>query len=149
MVITSVTPDDPSDGGAGQFARTVSVLRRRLPGATIEVLISDLGWGHDVLKRVLAARPDIVNHNLDTVPRLYSRVPPHADYHRSLAVLARAKAVAPAVRYIPPSEFAWHEARARSLGYRGVAAGPHVRSSYRAEGLYQGAHPPARHSPKV
>lgn len=65
-----MTRDDLPDGGAGPFARTASVLRRRLPGETIEVLISGLGGGHDALERVLAARPDIANRNLDTVPRL-------------------------------------------------------------------------------
>ncbi len=133
---------------------------------------------------MLAAEPDVLNHNLETVCRLYPRVRPGADYRRSLGVLARTKALAPRMvtksglmlglgesrtellrtlydlrqarcdlltlgqylqptdrqlpvdRYIPPAEFAWYQAKAESLGFRGVAAGPLVRSSHRAEALW-------------
>jgi lipoic acid synthetase len=97
VVVTSVTRDDLPDGGAGHFATTIKALRRRLPGATLEMLIPDFGGSCAALETVLAARPDVLNHNLETVPRLYPRVRPGADYGRSLALLARAKASAPQI----------------------------------------------------
>ncbi len=90
VVVTSVTRDDLPDGGAGHFAATVSALRRELPGARIEVLAPDFLGSADALARVLDAAPDIFNHNMETVARLYSRVRPQADYRRSLRVLASA-----------------------------------------------------------
>ena len=95
VVITSVTRDDLPDGGAGQFAETVWAVRRRLPEATVEVLIPDFGGSCAALEMVLAAAPDVLNHNLETVPRLYRRVRPGADYHCSLGVLAWAGTRAP------------------------------------------------------
>jgi lipoic acid synthetase len=95
VVVTSVTRDDLPDGGASQFAAIIKALRRRLPGVTVEVLIPDLGGAHAALEVILEARPDVLNHNVETVPRLYSQVRPGAVYHRSLAILARAKALAP------------------------------------------------------
>ena len=178
VVVTSVTRDDLPDGGAGQFA-----LRRRLPQATVEVLVPDFSGCCAALEAVLDAQPDVLNHNLETVPRLYPQVRPRADYHRSLGVLAWAKARAPhivtksglmlglgertvevldgfhdlrrigcdlltlgqylqptdcqlpVVRYVRPEEFEGYRDRAEALGFRGVAAGPLVRSSYRAETL--------------
>ncbi len=97
VVITSVTRDDLPDGGAGQFAAAVRALRRRLPGSTVEVLIPDLGGSCAALDTVLDVQPDVLNHNLETVPRLYAEVRPGAAYGRSLAVLARAKKQAPRV----------------------------------------------------
>jgi lipoic acid synthetase len=185
LVVTSVTRDDLPDGGARHFAATVQAARRRSPGITIEVLIPDFGGSQNALETVLAAGPDILNHNLETVSELYTRVRPGADYRRSLGVLAWTKAHAPQVatksglmlglgentaavlrtlydlrqarcdlltlgqylqpadrqlpvdRYVPPAEFAAYQARAESLGFRGVAAGPLVRSSHRAEALWQ------------
>ncbi len=90
VVITSVTRDDLPDGGAGHFAATVAAVRRRLPEATVEVLIPDLGGDELCLDVVLAAAPDVFNHNVETVPRLYPHVRPQADYRRSLDVLAYA-----------------------------------------------------------
>jgi lipoic acid synthetase len=90
VVITSVTRDDLSDGGAAQFAAAVAAVRERLPGATVEVLIPDLGGDEAALAAVLAARPDVLNHNLETVARLYPKVRPQADYERSLQLLQRA-----------------------------------------------------------
>ena len=184
VVITSVTRDDLPDGGARHFAATVQATRRRLPGAVVEVLIPDFDGSQRALETVLAAEPDILNHNVETVCRLYPRVRPGADYRRSLGVLAWTKAQAPRMvtksglmlglgesrtellrtlydlrqarcdlltlgqylqptdrqlpvdRYIPPAEFASYQARAESLGFRGVAAGPLVRSSHRAEALW-------------
>jgi lipoic acid synthetase len=187
VVITSVTRDDLPDGGARHFAATVQAIRRRSPGAVIEVLIPDFAGSQRALEALLAAEPDVVNHNLETVSRLYPRVRPGADYRRSLGLLAWTKARAPRMvtksglmlglgesrtelvrtfydlrqarcdlltlgqylqptdaqlpvdRYVPPAEFASHQARAESLGFRGVAAGPLVRSSYWAEALWQQA----------
>jgi lipoic acid synthetase len=97
VVITSVTRDDLPDGGAGHFAAAVTAVRRRLPGAVVEVLIPDFCGDSTALATVLDARPDVLNHNLETVPRLYPQARPGADYRRSLALLAQAKAHAPQV----------------------------------------------------
>jgi lipoic acid synthetase len=101
VVITSVTRDDLADGGASGFAATVEAVRAELPAATIEVLIPDLGGDEMALATVLAARPDVLNHNLETVPRLYGEARPEADYERSLRLLRRgavwARGVAPAM----------------------------------------------------
>ena len=185
VVVTSVTRDDLPDGGAGHFAATVQAVRQRLPDASIEVLIPDFGGSRRALEVVLASGPDVLNHNVETVRRLYPRVRPRADYRRSLAVLAWAKTRTPRLltksglmlglgertsevlrvlydlrqaqcdlltlgqylqptegqhpvaRYVPPAEFAWYKDKAESLGFRGVAAGPMVRSSHRAETLWQ------------
>jgi lipoic acid synthetase len=184
VVVTSVTRDDLPDGGAGQFATTLRVLRRRLPEARLEVLIPDLGGSCGALEAILDARPDVLNHNLETVPRLYPLVRPGANYRRSLALLAWAKRQAPelvtksglmlglgeraaeilqvlrdlrqarcdlltmgqylqpsdqqlpVVRYVPPEEFGWLQEKAEQMGYLGVASGPLVRSSHRAEALW-------------
>jgi len=184
VVITSVTRDDLPDGGAMHFAAAVQATRRRLPGTVIEVLIPDFAGSPGALETVLGAGPDILNHNLETVRRLYHRVRPGADYRRSLGVLAWTKVQAPRMvtksglmlglgesrpellralydlrqarcdlltlgqylqptdrqlpvnRFVPPAEFASLQAKAESLGFRGVAAGPLVRSSHRAEALW-------------
>lgn len=90
VVITSVTRDDLPDGGAGQFAAAINAVRRSTPGATVEVLIPDFGGDQEALRVVFAARPDVLAHNLETVPRLYSQVRPRATYGRSLELLATA-----------------------------------------------------------
>ena len=95
VVITSVTRDDLDDGGAEQFARTVEQIHRFLPDATVEVLIPDFKGLIDCLKTVLNSRVDILNHNVETVPRLYEHVRPEADFKRSLSVLKNAKEVYP------------------------------------------------------
>jgi lipoic acid synthetase len=92
VVITSVTRDDLADGGAGQFAAAVAAVREELPAATVEVLIPDLGGDNAALAAVLAARPDVLNHNVETVARLYPQVRPQARYAGSLQLLARAAA---------------------------------------------------------
>jgi lipoic acid synthetase len=94
VVITSVTRNDLPDGGAGHFARTIRAVRARLPQAVIEVLTPDFQGREESVAAVLDARPDIFNHNIETVPRLYPTVRPEADYRRSLAVLAYAKRLA-------------------------------------------------------
>ena len=92
VVVTSVTRDDLPDGGAAQFAAVIAAVREAAPEATVEVLIPDLGGDDAALAAVLAARPDVLNHNLETVPRLYPQVRPQARYDRSLELLARAAA---------------------------------------------------------
>lgn len=90
VVITSVTRDDLADGGAGQFAAAIGAVRAQLPQAAVEVLIPDFKGSLRALQTVLQATPNILNHNLETVPRLYPVVRPQAVYSRSLALLNRA-----------------------------------------------------------
>ncbi|MDA8422587.1 MAG: lipoyl synthase [Nitrospiraceae bacterium] len=92
-VITSVTRDDLPDGGASIFALTIDLIRVQAPGCRVEVLIPDFQGSEPALATVLQACPDVLNHNLETVPSRYSRVRPQADYHRSLELLARARAL--------------------------------------------------------
>jgi lipoic acid synthetase len=94
-VVTSVNRDDQPDGGAGIFARTISEIRRRVPGCKIEVLIPDFRGDWQALETVVAARPDVLDHNTETVPRLYRQVRKGALYERSLELLRRAKSLAP------------------------------------------------------
>lgn len=96
VVITSVTRDDLPDGGAEHFYRCVVAVRERT-GAAVEVLTPDFLGDVAAIDRVVAARPDVFNHNLETVPRLYKKVRGRADYRRSLDLLARVKQVAPAM----------------------------------------------------
>jgi lipoyl synthase len=91
-VVTAVARDDLPDGGAGAFAATIEAVRRRVPGCAVEVLIPDCKGDPAALEVLFAARPDVLNHNLETVARLQRAVRPSAGYARSLAVLARAKA---------------------------------------------------------
>jgi lipoic acid synthetase len=91
VVVTAVARDDLGDGGASAFAATIAAIRRRNPAAAVEVLIPDCGGDADALDAVFAARPDVLNHNIETVPRLQRAVRPSARYARSLAVLARAE----------------------------------------------------------
>jgi lipoic acid synthetase len=182
-VVTCVARDDLPDGGAGQMAATVRAIRERCPGVGIEVLIADYGGDEAALQAVLAARPDVLNHNLETVERLQRKVRPAASYERSLFVLRRAGERAPGLpiksglilgmgerddeieaalrdlrtagvslltlgqylrpspdhlpldRWVTPAEFTAWAARARALGFKEVASGPLVRSSYHAESL--------------
>jgi lipoic acid synthetase len=191
VVVTSVTRDDLPDGGAGHFAATVQAIRQALPDAAVELLIPDLRGSVSALGAVVASRPEVINHNVETVPRLYPRVRPRADYRRSLDVLRWIKRYAPhivtksglmlglgetveevlgvmydlrrvgcdiltlgqylqpteeqleVVRYVPPHEFAAYKARGIEMGFQAVAAGPLVRSSYRAAGLVKASLPPA------
>ena len=91
VVITSVNRDDLADGGSEHFSMTVRAVRAALPEARVEVLTPDFQGNPDAIARVLDAGPDIFNHNMETVPRLYSRVRPQADYLQSLSVLRFAK----------------------------------------------------------
>lgn len=88
VVVTSVTRDDLPDGGAAHFAETVRAIRRRCPSALVEVLIPDFGGSRSALQLVLDAEPDVLNHNVETVPRLFPTVRPQGDYGRSLELLA-------------------------------------------------------------
>jgi len=182
VVVTSVDRDDLRDGGAEHFARCIAAVRDAAPGITIEVLVPDFrGRAARALDALCAAPPDVFNHNLESVPRLYRAVRPGADYAGSLRLLADFGARLPAVptksgimvglgetageveqvmrdlrehgvgmitigqylqpstghlpvqRYVHPDEFARYAEVARTLGFRHVASGPLVRSSYHAD----------------
>ena len=185
IVITSVTRDDLVDGGAGHFAATISEIHRQLPEARIEVLIPDFKGNRAALKTVLDAGVNVLNHNIETVPRLYPTVRPQADYQQSLTLLTRARRMEPGLatksglmlglgesgdeihrvlgdliqcgcqfltlgqylqpsadhlpveRFIPPEEFEEWRREALEMGFKGVASGPFVRSSYHAKDLYE------------
>jgi len=95
VVVTSVTRDDLPDGGASQFAATIKAIKQAIPGVGVEVLIPDFQGDPQALTTVLSAHPDILNHNIETVPRLYPTVRPQAVYTRSLDLLANAARQAP------------------------------------------------------
>jgi len=98
VVITSVTRDDLADGGAGQFAQIIKEIRKiNGEGIKIEVLIPDFKGCFSSLERVVEERPDVLNHNLETVPRLYSKVRPQANYSRSLKLLEQSKELDPSI----------------------------------------------------
>lgn len=94
-VITSVTRDDLTDGGAAHFAEVVAALHEEAPGCRVELLIPDLQGDRQALAAILAAGPDVLGHNLETVPRLYAAARSGADYRRSLDLLAAARELAP------------------------------------------------------
>jgi len=94
-VITSVNRDDRADGGAELFALTIRAIRARIPGCGVEVLVPDFQGSHAAMDTVMAAAPDVLNHNTETVPRLYRQVRLGARYERSLDMLAYAKSVSP------------------------------------------------------
>ena len=183
-VLTMPTRDDLPDGGAAHFARVIEAIHTRTPGVKIEPLISDLGGNSDALKTVLSAKPDVLAHNVETVPELYGAVRIGADFERSLAVLKNSKKISPDIltktgfmvglgetdaqiklllrtlrnievdlvtigQYLAPScahypvaayptpeAYREWENYALSLGFKAVASGPLVRSSYRAGALY-------------
>lgn len=95
VVITSVNRDDLDDGGASQFVACIEAVRQSSPNTTIEVLIPDLCGNWDALAAILAAKPEVLNHNTETVPRLYRRVRPQGDYARTLELLRRTREMAP------------------------------------------------------
>ncbi len=97
VVITSVTRDDLPDGGSEHFAATIRAVREVMPDCTIEVLIPDFQGDENALRTVLDARPDVLNHNLETVPHIYPKVRPKADYSQSLKLLERSKRIAPKI----------------------------------------------------
>ncbi len=97
VVVTSVTRDDLPDGGAVNFVETIEKLRQEIPGVCVEVLIPDFQGSKKALEAVLNAHPDVLNHNIETVPRLYPEVRPQADYRRSLDLIQRACGYEPAL----------------------------------------------------
>ncbi len=182
VVITSVTRDDLKDGGASHFSKTIKEIKKMIRSQIIiEVLTPDFQMKENALKKVINTGPDIFNHNLETVPRLYSQVRPEADYGRSLKVLNFVKQNSeeiytksgimlglgekeaevvrvmedlrevdcdiltigqylqpgfehiPVKEYIKPKVFAKYEKTGKDLGFKFIAAGPYVRSSYQAE----------------
>jgi lipoic acid synthetase len=96
-VITSVNRDDRKDGGAEIFAMVIRAIRERVPGCGVEVLVPDFQGSHAAIETVMEAAPDVLNHNTETVPRLYRQVRLGARYERSLDILEHAKRVAPAI----------------------------------------------------
>jgi lipoic acid synthetase len=185
VVVTSVTRDDLADGGASCFAEAISAIRKKSPHTKVEVLIPDFQGDRFALETVIKAQPDVLNHNIETVPQLYATVRPEADYQRSLNLFRQAKQIDQRLptksglmlglgesaaeveltlcdlnqagcdmltlgqylqptpehlavdRYIPPDEFENWRRRALAIGFREVASGPFVRSSYHADDLYQ------------
>jgi lipoic acid synthetase len=97
VVVTSVDRDDLADGGASQFVATIEALRREAPTTTVEVLTPDFRDKEGALEAVIAAKPDVFNHNLETVPRLYPQIRPGARYFHSLKILDQAKQIDPAI----------------------------------------------------
>jgi lipoyl synthase len=96
-VVTSVNRDDRADGGAEVFARTICAIRQARPGCRIEVLVPDFQGSREALETVMEARPDVLNHNIETVPRLYRAVRPAANYENSLKLIAAARQLEPTV----------------------------------------------------
>jgi lipoic acid synthetase len=181
VVITSVCRDDLSDGGASHFAATIRALRHRGPHMRSEVLVPDFRGSRTALEQVIDAAPTVLNHNVETIPRLYPLVCPQGSYTWSLELLHRAKMLQPGLptksglilglgeqrdevvavlkdlreagcdivtlgqylrpslshravdRYVTPDEFAEYETIGRQMGFRAVASGPLVRSSFMAE----------------
>ena len=186
-VITSVNRDDLPDGGAFIFAACINRIRAQSPDCKVEVLIPDFAGSKDALARVMAAAPDVLNHNIESVRRLFPRVRPKGDYQRSLDLLAQAKELSPDAvtksgiivgmgetleevgatmadlravdcdlltigqylrpsvkhiaidRFYPPEEFAELARIGREMGFKHVAAGPLVRSSYHADEQHDAA----------
>jgi lipoic acid synthetase len=186
-VITSVTRDDLPDGGAAHFVRVIRAIRSACEGVGIEILIPDFMGAAEALDLITTEAPEVVNHNIETVPRLYSAVRPQADYLRSLRLLERVKKTSPSVvtksglmvglgeteeevtrvmedlrrhqcdlltigQYLSPSKghfpvkafihpdaFDDYARIALGMGFKAVASGPFVRSSYQAEALYESA----------
>lgn len=186
VVITSVARDDLPDEGAGHFAACIAAVKASRPGVSVEVLVPDFHAREDCVGAVLAAEPEVFNHNVETVPSLHKRVRPQAKYRRSLETLRISKALRPDIktksgvmvglgethdelvqvladlraidcdlltigqylrpmrsqRHVPverfysPEEFTELGRIAEDLGFKGVASGPFVRSSYFAETLY-------------
>lgn len=97
-VITSVTRDDLPDGGASHFAAVVRAIRQRAPGVAVELLIPDLQGSWSALKTVMDSKPDVLNHNVETVPELYSAVRPQADFRQSVELLRQCKEMDPQIK---------------------------------------------------
>jgi lipoic acid synthetase len=185
VVITSVTRDDLADGGASHFAKTIEAIYSMDQGIKVEVLIPDLQGKKTLLAEILKAQPAVLSHNIETVPRLYSKVRPQADFERSIHLLKASKKMnprvpvksglmlglgetddevfdllndlreaecdyltigqylqprpdlLPVVRYVHPGEFESYRLKGLEMGFKSVASGPFVRSSYNAQQLYE------------
>ena len=185
VVITSVTRDDLPDGGAFHYAQTLRALRALDREIKVEVLIPDFGGDRCSLFAVLRESPDVLNHNVETVSRLYPQVRPQASYQRSLELLKRSKEESPqaltksgfmlglgetheevldllrdlrdagcnfitigqylqprpdrlpVARYVPPEEFEEYKRIGGEMGFKGVASGPFVRSSFHASRMFE------------
>jgi len=98
VVITSVTRDDLDDGGACLFAETIKEIKKLFPDTKVEVLVPDFGGRVESLEVVLGAKPEVLSHNIETIPNLYKSVRPLANYQRSLSILSAAKDIAPSVK---------------------------------------------------
>src|SRR6188474_2814428 len=140
-VVTSVDRDDLADGGAFIFAETIRLTRERVPGCRIEVLIPDFQGIESSLRSVLDAGPDVLNHNIETVPRLYRMARSGGKYRRSLELLDRSRRYRPDIATKTgimvglgedPDEFAALKRMALDKGFVHVESGPLVRSSYHA-----------------
>jgi lipoic acid synthetase len=127
-VVTSVNRDDQPDGGAEIFARTIRRIRERVPGCRVEVLIPDFRGNWGALGTLMAAKPDVLNHNMETVPRLYRQVRKGAVYERSLELLRRAGKMAPAMPTKTGMMLGLGETREETLGaMQDIAAqGTHI-----------------------
>ncbi len=184
-VITSVTRDDLADGGASQFVKVIELLHEYNKNMPVEVLIPDFSGSYEALKAVIEAGPQVINHNIETVPRLYPVVRPQASYERTLHLLSNIKCIYSGIitksglmvglgentnevikvmqdlrkadcdlltigqylqpspshydlkAFVPPEAFSEYECIAREMGFKAVAAGPLMRSSFKAEALYQ------------
>lgn len=184
VVITSVTRDDLIDGGSSHFAKTIQAIRALDPKIKIEVLIPDFKGVLASLETVLEEKPDVLNHNIEAIFRLYPEVRPQADYKRSLHLLKKSKELyphiftksgfmlglgeterevldllqdlrevgcdfltigqylqprpdrLPVVRYILPEEFEEYKKVGEKMGFKAVASGPFVRSSFHASQMY-------------
>ena len=185
IVITSVTRDDLEDGGAAHFASTIKAIKSILPdNIKIEVLIPDFQGSFAALKTVINAQPDVLNHNIETVPSLYETARPQANYHQSLELLKNVKSINSHMptksgimvglgetveeleqtmkdlfsngcniltigqylqptkshlevkKYYSPDEFKDLEDMAKQIGFKKIASGPFVRSSYNASNLF-------------
>jgi lipoic acid synthetase len=150
VVVTMVARDDLPDGAAGHVAATIGALRRRLPEARVEVLTSDLGGSEEALVTVLDARPDVFNHNVETVRRLSRRVRSRSDHDRSLGVLRRAAALAPDVLVKSGLMVGLGERRdevhellgeLREAGVRAVTIGQYLRPTRRNLPVAEYVHP--------
>jgi lipoic acid synthetase len=184
-VITSVSRDDLPDGGASHFASTIKAIHKLTPHVKVEVLVPDFSGSEEALTQVVEAGPDVINHNIETVPRLYGSIRPQANYTRSLWLLRKISEMNPKilrksgiilglgedldevfyvmrdlldagcqilslgqylspspahhriVRFLHPEEFSDLEDMAYRMGFKAVASGPFVRSSFKAEELYR------------
>jgi lipoic acid synthetase len=189
VVVTSVDRDDLADGGAQAFAMTIRALKEKLPATRVEVLIPDFNGDEAALGAVMDAGPDVLNHNIETVRRVFRKVRPKGDYDQSLELLRRARRMNPAgttksgmmiglgethaeiletmrdlrsvdtdlltvgqylrpspghhplIRFYHPRDFAQLASQGLKMGFKHVAAGPLVRSSYHAEEQHLAARP--------